>query len=306
MNLSEVKGSIFDIQRFSIHDGPGIRTNVFMKGCPLSCIWCHNPESHEEGPEIAFYAGKCSLCGACTALCPERRHVTDAGSGHAFDRDGCRRCGKCTEKCYYDTLTVIGKTVTAGEALAEVMKDEPFYKNSGGGMTLTGGEPFYQPEFSLALLRISREAGLHNCVETCGAVDFEILKDAACWTDLFLYDIKETDSQRHREYTGIPNELIIENLKKLDSLGAQIELRCPVIPGINDREQHFERLGALADSLRNAEQLVIEPYHPLGVSKSEAIGKPAAFADKNLPDKGRTEEWADALRKRTSKQVVIS
>ena len=301
----DTQGKIFDIQRFSIHDGTGIRTNVFLKGCPLSCVWCHNPESIEGAGEIAFYADKCRSCGACCTACPKNCHTIDENALHVFTRTACLRCGVCTEKCVYGALVVIGKTVTAKEALETVKKDEPFYRNSNGGLTISGGEPFFQSEFALALLQLARKGGLHTCVETCGAADFDTIEKAAQWTDIFLYDIKETSEVKHVEYTGFSNQLIIENLEKLDAIGAKIILRCPIIPGLNDNIEHFQKLALLAAKLKNVFQIDIEPYHPLGISKAAAIGKKIRHNDTALPTEEKKNEWAESLRKYTTVPVVI-
>jgi pyruvate formate lyase activating enzyme len=305
MNDSGVQGVIFDIQRFSLHDGPGIRTNVFLKGCFLDCTWCHNPESKDPAPEIAYYPDKCALCGACAAVCPGKLHRLDR-DGHTFTRPGCTRCGACASACVIGALALIGRTISAGEALGEVRKDEPFYRNSGGGMTISGGEPFYQSGFTLALLRLAKESGLHTCVETSGAAPFEILRAAAAATDLFLYDVKETDTERHRIFTGVPNADIIENLEKLDALGSRTVLRCPLIPGCNDREDHFREIGALASRLRNVTGIEIEPYHPLGISKAVSIGKPARYTGMAIPPRETAEAWAKAVRSYTSVPVTVS
>ncbi|MDR3147537.1 MAG: glycyl-radical enzyme activating protein, partial [Treponema sp.] len=278
MNDHEVRGLIFDIQRFSLHDGPGIRTNVFLKGCPLDCAWCHNPESKDPAPELAYYPGKCILCGACAGACPKGLHRLGE-EGHSLTRAACTRCGACAEACVTGALALIGRSISAGEALAEVKRDDVFYRSSGGGMTVSGGEPFFQGEFTLALLRLAKGAGLHTCVETSGAAPFELLREAAPLTDLFLYDVKETDAERHRIFTGAPNAVILDNLEKLDRLGSPTILRCPVIPGCNDREDHFRGIGAIAGRLGNIRGIEIEPYHPLGISKAEAIGKPARHGD---------------------------
>ena len=318
MSLESIKGIIFDIQRFSIHDGPGIRTTVFMKGCPLDCAWCHNPESKAGKPEIAYYPKKCIYCGACAALCPGRRHAVAPQAHsfgpqeHSFAREGCTRCGKCSKACPADALELIGREITAGEALCEVEKDIEFYRNSSGGMTLSGGEPFFQPEFAIALLAIAKRDGLHTCVETCGAAAFETLARAAEFTDMFLYDIKETDSLRHMAYTGVSNELIIKNLEKLDASellglrGAKIVLRCPIIPGINDNEAHFKSLCSLAGRLKNVDHIDIEPYHPLGISKAEAIGKPVRYSDASITPKERAAEWVGFMKAHSSIPVLIS
>jgi pyruvate formate lyase activating enzyme len=305
MSGRDIEGVIFDIQRFSLHDGPGIRTNVFLKGCSLDCLWCHNPESKEPEPEIAYYSDKCVLCGACVVSCPEKLHHFDNDT-HTFLRDGCTRCGACAASCVSGALALIGRKITAGEALDEVEKDEHFYRNSGGGMTVSGGEPFYQNRFTLALLKLAKGRGLHTCVETSGAAPFEVLHEAAAVTDLFLYDVKETDEEKHRSFTGASNGLILENLQKLDALGSRTVLRCPVIPGCNDREDHFKGIGLIANKLRNVTGIEIEPYHPLGISKGISIGKPARYTGMTIPSGETSGAWAESVRAYTSVPVLVS
>jgi pyruvate formate lyase activating enzyme len=307
-----ISGQIFNIQRFSIHDGPGVRTTVFLKGCPLRCIWCHNPESKEEKPEISFYDEKCLLCGACAAVCPEGRHVIGRKNGdengavqHRYNREGCLRCGRCGEVCPPGALSVIGRTAGVEDVIAEVKRDEPFYKNSGGGMTLSGGEPFFQAEFTLALLALARKEKIHTCVETSGAAPEDVLLKATENTGLFLYDIKETDPERHKTFTGGELDPIIRNLKSLDAAGAAIILRCPVIPGCNDREDHFRGIGALADKLKNVDHIDVEPYHPLGLSKAAGIGKQAGFQETVIPSREQAEAWVETLQKWTTVRVVL-
>jgi pyruvate formate lyase activating enzyme len=193
----------------------------------------------------------------------------------------------------------------AGEVIDEVGRDEPFYRNSGGGMTLSGGEPFFQGEFALALLALARERGLHTCVETSGAAAPETLLEAAKLTDIFLYDLKETDPARHREFTGGGLEPILQNLQTLDRAGARTVLRCPVIPGCNDREDHFRGIAALAKGLKNCDHIDMEPYHPLGLSKAAGIGKQVQFQDPAIPPREQAEAWAETLRKHTALPVVL-
>jgi len=222
-----------------------------------------------------------------------------------FIRDNCRRCGICADSCPAGALAVIGKQMTAAEVISEVKKDEVFYDNSGGGMTLSGGEPFFQPEFMLALLKLAKKEDLHTCVETCGAAEYGVLAAAAAYTDIFLYDVKETDPAVHMEHTGASNALIMDNLLKLDAAGARIVLRCPVIPGVNDREDHFKHIGALADRLKNVTGIDVAPYHPLGISKADAIGKPAAHRDAAIPPKQTAERWAASIQKYTKVLITI-
>lgn len=301
-------GVVFDIQRFAIHDGPGIRTTVFLKGCPLHCLWCHNPESQDPRPEIFFNPGKCIGCRACELACEQGAHTfepdLDLPLGlHRFNRDACIRCGECTLECYAQALEISGASMSVEEVLAQVVKDRAFYQTSGGGMTLSGGEPLAQAEFTRALLREARTAGLHTVVETSGcgqtAHYLEILPDV----DLFYFDFKESDPERHRQATGISNTLILHNLSVLDQAGAEIVLRCPIIPGLNDRADHFEAIGRLASQYPHVKAVHILPYHPLGTSKSQRLGKAVAL-DIKRPAEEHVRAWVEAVTRATSVPVL--
>ena len=245
------QGMIFNIQKFCVNDGPGIRTTVFFKGCPLSCLWCHNPESQSSEREIIFYRHKCTGCGRC-------RDLTAADTDFL---------------CYNGAKEICGRLATAEEVIAEVEKDKLFYKNSGGGMTLSGGEPLYQLEFALELLKLAKERGIHTAIETCGAVSADKILAVSEFTDLFLYDFKEGDTARHREFTGVGNELILKNLKLLSDMGKSIILRCPIIPGCNDRDEHYRAIAEIANSHDGITHIEIEPYHALGEGKYEALDR---------------------------------
>lgn len=268
---------VFDIQKFSIHDGPGIRTNVFVKGCPLRCIWCHNPESWNTSPEMLFSAEKCTACGMCARICSNGCHEF-ADGGHGFLRENCVACGKCVEHCRGDALELCGKVCTAEECLEIVMMDKVFYDNSGGGMTVSGGEPMMHFDFTQELLRLAKEEGLHNCIETCGFAPWNCFEQLLPFVDIFLYDIKAVKSEKHREYTGQDNALILENLRRLDQAGAKVYLRCPLVPGLNDGGDDLLAIANLANSLENVEEIDIEPYHPLGVSKAARLGMTEFFS----------------------------
>ena len=200
--------NVFNIQKFCVNDGPGIRTTVFIKGCPLNCLWCHNPESKNLKSELLFRSDKCTLCGRCVPACPLGLHTVSA-EGHIFDREKCVACGKCAEACFADALEIAGKKTSVEDVLKEVMKDEAFYKNSGGGMTLSGGEPMLNFDFTLELLKQGKEKGLHICMETCGFADSEKYKAVAPYVDIFLWDYKLTSPELHKKYTGVDNGLIL-------------------------------------------------------------------------------------------------
>lgn len=297
-----MKGTVFNIQKFCINDGPGIRTTVFLKGCPLSCIWCHNPESKQAKPEIMYDAKKCIMCGKCAAVCPNSCHCFSE-AGHVFDREKCIACGKCTDACYASALEMAGNEKSAEEVIAEVMKDKAFYDNSGGGMTLSGGEPMLQFDFTYELLRLAKEQGLHTCIETCGFAPSENYRKIAELIDIFLFDYKETDPVRHKEYTGVSNELILENLRMLDSMGAKSILRCPIIPTLNDREDHFKGIADLANSLKNPLEINIEPYHPLGSGKSAMLGKKYLLEELTFPSEETVKEWIEKIGSMTELTV---
>lgn len=260
-------GIIFDIQRFSLHDGPGIRTTVFFKGCPLRCLWCHNPESISPKIELAFYRHKCIGCNSCILVCPTGALQDDDLEGKEYNEKLCKFCFKCVDACPTRALVSQGKIYELEEVLDEVIKDFPFYKQSGGGVTLSGGEPTFQFDFCLALLKACKENGISTALDTSGFVSWDKLKDLLPFVDIFLYDIKHMNSEEHRKITGVPNEIILENLYKLDKAEKWIEIRVPVIPGYNDSEENIMAVANFIAKLRSVRRVKLLPYHKLGLSK---------------------------------------
>ena len=296
-------GKIFNIQRFSTSDGPGIRTTVFFKGCPLSCLWCHNPESHTAKCEIFYDAKKCIGCRLCEKACPNICHKFGEG-GHVFVRENCEKCGECAKVCPAKSLEICGEEMSTEKVIETVMRDLPFYEQSGGGLTLSGGEPLAQFDFALELLKKAKENGISTAVETSGFCRRD-LADMAKYVDLWLFDIKLFDKDEHEKYTGVSNELIFENLRRLDGFGAKIILRCPIIPDINLKRAHFEKIAELANSLENVIAVNLEPYHPLGISKSNLLGKNPKFENEIFLHKEELLRFADIISAVSDVKVEI-
>ena len=251
--------TIFDIVRNSFVDGPGIRTTVFFKGCNLKCVWCHNPESQDFKPQMMFYRDKCTGCGKCKEICPTP--------------DNCTLCRKCTLYCPVDARKVCGKEYTVDEVFSEIIKDKAFYDNSNGGVTFSGGECMLQIDFLLEILKKCKENGIHTAVDTAGYIPFESLEKILPYTDLFLYDIKCFDNEKHKKYVGVENELILENLKKLFHANAKIWIRIPVIAGINDSLQEMHCIKNFLFAYGKSEKIELLPYHAMGENKYAAIGR---------------------------------
>ena len=228
-----MKALISDIKRFAVHDGDGIRTTVFFKGCPLKCVWCHNPEGIDFKPQLALYKNKCTLCGNCVKMCPVSAHIISE-TDHKLEREKCVACGKCEENCFYDALKLYGREMSVSELMPILLEDIDFYENSGGGVTLSGGECLMQAEFCAELLKKLKENNIHTAVDTCGFVSKEAFDKVMPYTDIFLYDLKAFDEEVHIKCTGQSNEVILENLKYLDGCGKKIEIRIPYVPGFNN------------------------------------------------------------------------
>jgi pyruvate formate lyase activating enzyme len=275
-------GLIFNIQKFSIQDGPGIRTTVFFKGCPASCPWCHNPESQSSTPQILLHEGRCIQCGSCLEVCPEQDAVPErgrAGEGEAH----CIRCGACVEACPSGARSLAGTEMSVREVVQELLADRVFYDQSGGGVTFSGGEPLMQLPFLRATLEACRSHGLHTAVDTCGHVPTEQLGSIVPLTDLFLYDLKLMEERRHLELTGIPNTTLLPNLRMLAELQAGLCIRVPIIPGINDDDENINAMASFVAALDGAQEVELLPYHRTGIGKFERLGRHYPLRQTEVP-----------------------
>lgn len=284
-----MKGHIFDIKHFAVHDGPGIRTTVFLKGCPLRCVWCHNPESISPQPQLGYIAHKCVNCGRCAAVCPTGAQYMDNTGKHIFDRTKCITCGKCAEACYGKVLTLYGRYAESDEVLAELLEDADFYGCSGGGVTLSGGECLLQADFCRELLEKLHALGIHTAVDTCGSVSPDALRAVMPYTDLFLYDIKALDEDVHKACTGRTNRSILENLRLLNDAGKSIEIRIPCVPGWN--MDQLEKIGRFLLDFDCITGVRLLPYHNYAGTKYHSL------AIKNtLPDQLPSEQDVHTAR----------
>lgn len=279
------EGLIFNIQRFSVHDGPGIRTTVFFKGCPLRCPWCSNPESQQPFPELMVRDLLCHGCGACVEACPRGAISLSREEGRKIDRRKCNHCLLCVPVCIYQSLRVCGWSVTAGEIIEEVIKDRIFYQHSGGGVTLSGGEVLGQWPFAQEVLQGCKAVGLHTALDTSGFGPWEGLESLLPWTDLLLFDIKHLDDEIHEKAVGVGNTLILENLKKASGRTA-VWLRVPLIDGFNDDEGHLRTVAALGRDM-GAEKISFLPYHEGGKTKAEQLGRIYPGEERKAPDEDR-------------------
>ena len=286
--METLRGVIFDIQHYSIHDGPGIRTTVFLKGCPLHCLWCSNPESQSTRPEIMFDASRCTLCGKCLGICPHKASVKQE-TKIQISRELCQGCATCVTPCPSEARQITGSIREVEEVLQEVEKDRLFYENSGGGVTLSGGEPMNQPDFTGALLKKCKDKGIHTVLDTSGYVQAEMWDGVLDYVDMILYDLKHMDSRKHRELTGVSNQLILANARKLASLKIPMVIRIPLIPGYNDTDGNSESCARFIKEI-GITTVELLPFHNLCVSKYAKLQKEWKVENVIPPAQERLEE----------------
>ena len=288
-------GIVFDIKRFSVHDGPGIRTTVFLKGCPLRCLWCSNPESQAYAPQIIWWPALCLDCGACLDACSQEAIIRASSGSRRVVPERCSLCGACLQACHTGALEQIGRFMSVEEVIATVEEDDPFFRESDGGATLSGGEPAAQPEFGRRILQALRERGIRTAIDTCGYAPWEAWSQLLPHTDVVLYDLKEIDDQKHCLYTGVSNEIILRNFRRMVQMGKRIIVRRPVIPGYNDDMESTEALARFLASHDGGHVIHLLPYHRYGASKYSALDK--SYALGSVPSMARedVEVLRDAL-----------
>jgi len=291
-----MQGSVTNIQRFSIHDGPGIRTTVFLKGCNLRCFWCHNPETLEPGPQLQVYPERCIGCGECLTRCERGAHVASNGQ-RAFRRELCVSCGRCAETCYSEALALVGKRMSADEVVEEVLRDRAFYETSKGGVTLSGGEPLMQRDFAYAILARCQHEGIHTAIETAANYGWERVSSLLPVTDLVMMDIKLIDPERHRACTGVSNGRILENARLLGEQSQPLIVRTPIVPGVNDNVEDVDAIAAFVAQLPNLEYYELLAFHPMAASKYSSLDMDYRARGLTSPSAEQLDRLAEVARR---------
>jgi pyruvate formate lyase activating enzyme len=292
-----IKGTIFDIKKYAIHDGPGIRTTIFFKGCPLRCWWCHNSEGLKLEPEIIFKENRCIKgCSECIGVC-QRGALSQSDQCIVIRRDKCNLCGECIQACPSEALQIIGRKMTVAEVMKEIEKEMVFYDESGGGVTFSGGEPLMQPEFLETILKECKEKNIHTALDTSGYASSEVMDKISDKVGIFLYDLKIMDDEKHKKYTGVSNRLILENLRKLASRGSKVAIRIPLIPGINDDEDNINKTAELIHSLEIIKSISLLPYHKAGREKYKRLNLLDKMSKTQAPSAERVKEIMKSLKR---------
>lgn len=292
------RGSIFNIERFSTHNGPGVRSTVFLKGCPLSCIWCHNPEGLDGREEVYWARNLCRHCGICVRECPEGAIQVNTNGEIVTDRALCTACGKCIEVCPVNARTLFGRCLTPKEVLDEVKKDSVFYDESGGGVTFSGGEPLSQINFLVDCLKLCHSEGFHICLDTSGYAPKSFIEKISPFVNLFLYDVKIIDDSLHKKFTGVSNELILANLRYVDSINKSIWARIPIIPTINDSYENLRMTAEILKNLENLERVNLLPFHKIGSEKYLGLSKEYEAFNYDVPEDEIMEEYMQIFKEK--------
>ncbi len=287
-------GIVFDIQKFCVHDGPGIRTTVFLKGCMMSCLWCHNPESLQQKIQLSYDNEKCLSCKACSQ-CPNEVHVFEE-QNHTVNFKNCKACGKCIELCPVNALKLIGKEMTVDEIMSQVLKDKKYYDSSSGGVTFSGGESTMQFDFLLELLKASKANGISTAIETNGIIPRERLEQLVELVDIFLFDFKATNETDHKNFTNVDKSIVLSSLEFLDSRSANIILRCPIIPNYNDNKEHFDAIKSLRNKYNSINSVDIMAYHDIGRHKWEQVGLDYKLKDVKSATPQEKERWEQLIK----------
>ena len=292
--MFEVEIPVAAIRRLTIHDGPGVRDTVFVKGCPLHCLWCHNPECIAPRPQMLFHENLCTGCGECVRVCPNAVHRFDSGRRHLLKRKNCILCSKCVSECLFGALEICGEPMSADAVFRRVIRDRDFFAPEGG-VTLSGGEPALYPDFAAALFQRLKQCGIHTALDTCGAVDFDHYRKILPYTDLVLFDLKGMDPARHRVHTGMDNRQIHENLRNISAFGTPVEIRMPIVPGCNDFPEDIGQAGKLLAEIETFVRVRLLAYHSWATGKYAAVGMVNTMPQVASPDEEKLREIAGRL-----------